>query len=154
MILRRISLIALFIALAGLMVVPNSAQAQQETQPWEQDQERFTNLIDALNNIDMQARALENVQAREVEVVDVEEIRRDLDENQTQTLDEALQDAETNRDALHEALRGNQAITQALEEETQQEDVEIRDVVAVHMGEEGEVVVFYEQDDMMDPRGN
>lgn len=139
MTIRRVSLVALFLALAGLVALPNGVQAQdQPAQPG--DQASFSNLIEALNNTQAQVRALEQQNVQDVQLANVENIRQNIDDNKKQRLDKALEQANT--DKLHKALQENQAVNRALEEA--QEDVSVDDVVAVDALGEGGAVVYYE----------
>ncbi len=143
MTIRRVSFVALFLALAGLVAVPNSAMAQEDEEERAPmgGQESFTQLIDALNNSEEQIQALKQQDIQNVELVNVEDLRQGLDDTQKQRLDEAINQANT--DELHTALEGNQTVQSALEEETQN-DVSVDDVVAVNASGEGEVVLYYE----------
>lgn len=122
--------------------MPNTAHAQEEEEERAPmgGQESYTQLIDALNNSEAQIRALEQQDVQNVQLVNVEDIRQGLDDNQEQQLDEALDQANT--DELHNALEENQTVNRALEDA--QDDVSVDDVVAVNAVGEGEVVVYYE----------
>lgn len=137
---RRISLIAFFLALVGLVAVPSSVQAQQEREPWDTDPDSFNSLIEAIENSDAQIRALEQQDVQNVQFVSLEKIRGELDRNQEQRLDQALQDANT--EELHRALNENETITTSMEDT--REDVSVMDVIAINVRENGDVVVFYE----------
>lgn len=142
MTIRRVSFVALFLALAGLVAVPNSAMAQEEEERAPMGgQESFTQLIDALNNSEEQVQALKQQDIQNVDLVNVEDLRQGLDDTQKQRLDEAMDQANT--DELHQALEENQTVQSALEEETQ-DDVSVDDVVAVNASGEGNVVLYYD----------
>lgn len=137
---RRVSLVALFLALLGLLVVPEPTYAQQEMEPWDTDQDSFRNLIEAIENIQAQIRALEQQDVQNVQFVSLEDIRGELDENQERQLDQALQ--ETSTKELHRSLNQHEAISSSMEEV--REDVNVRDVVAMNVQKNGDVVVFYD----------
>lgn len=137
---RRVSLVALFLALLGLLVVPEPTYAQQEREPWDTDQDSFRNLIEAIENVEAQIRALEQQDVQNVQFVSLEDIRGELDENQERQLDQALQEASTKE--LHRSLNQHEAISSSMEEV--REDVNVRDVVAMNVQKNGDVVVFYD----------
>lgn len=141
MMLRRISVVILFLALAGLVAAPNSVQAQEETEPWDTDYDSFNSLLEAIDNSDEQISALEQQDVQNIQLVNIDEIRSDLDETQEQRLDQALEDANT--EELHRALNQNENVTATLEDETQ-ENVNVMDVVAINVLENGDVVVYHE----------
>lgn len=138
--IRRASLVALFLALIGLVVVPSSAHAQEETEPWDTDPNSFNSLIEAIENSEAQIRALEQEDVQNVQFVNIEDIRGELDANQEQRLDQTLQDANT--EELHRVLSENETITTSMEEA--REDVNVMDVIAIDVREDGDIVVFYE----------
>lgn len=133
MTLRRVSFIAVFLALAAFLAAPIDAQAQEQ-----QGQESFGSLISAINNTDAQVQSLENANVQDVQTVNIEDIRENLNENQVQTLDEALRDAD--RDALRNAVQNNENLANSLN----QEDIDASNVVAIDASNDGTVVVYHE----------
>lgn len=137
---RRVSLVAFFLALLGLVVVPEHTYAQQEMEPWDTDQESFSSLIEAIENAEAQIRALEKQDIQNVQFVSLEDIRGELDESQEQRLDQALRD--TDMEELRRTLNQHETVISSMEEA--REDVNVMDVVAIDMQENGDMVVFYE----------
>lgn len=136
--LHRISIAALFLALFGLMAVPNSAQAQQQ-----EGQANFGNLIAALNNVNAQVRALEDAEIQDVQVVNIEDIYNNLNDNQVQTLNNAFRDADI--DVLTNAIQDNETLNNSLN----QNNVQISDVVAVNVLSGGDVVVYTDPNNVL-----
>lgn len=134
--LQRSVLISCVLALIGLgLSSPAQAQPVQRA-----DTVNGVQLIAALNTIPSEAQTLENTEVDEVHVVSVQKIRKDLSENGSETLDEALRTAQTK--GLYEALRKKEAVVRAIEERADEASVE--DVVAIDVyQEEGTVVVYY-----------
>lgn len=137
---RRVSLVAFFLALLGLVVVSERTYAQQEMEPWDTDQESFSSLIEAIENAEAQIRALEKQDIQNVQFVSLEDIRGELDESQEQRLDQALRD--TDMEELRRTLNQHETVISSMEEA--REDVTVMDVVAIDVQENGDVVVFYE----------
>lgn len=138
MTIRRVSFVALFFALAGLVAVPTGAQAQERAPTG--GEANYSSLIEALNNTEAQVRALEQQEVQNVQLANVEQIRQGLDDSQKQELETALEEANT--EELRSAISENQKISTALEEA--QEDVSPQDVVAVNVLEDGQAVVYYD----------
>lgn len=136
--LYKFSIAALFLALFGLMAVPNSAQAQQQ-----QGQANFGNLIAALNNVNAQVRALENADIQDVQVVNIEDIYNNLNDNQVETLNNAFRDADI--DVLTNAIQDNETLNNSLN----QNDVQISDVVAVNVLSGGDAIVFTDPNNVL-----
>lgn len=136
--LHRISIAALVLALVGLMAVPNSAQAQQQ-----EGQANFGNLIAALNNVNAQVQALQDAEIEDVQVVNVEDIHDNLNDNQVETLNNTFQDAEI--DVLRNAIQDNETLNNSLN----QNDVQVSDVVAVDVLSGGEVVVYVDEQNVL-----
>lgn len=136
--LHRISIAALFLALFGLMAVPNSAQAQQQ-----EGQANFGNLIAALNNVNAQVRALEDAEIQDVQVVNIEDIYNNLNDNQVQTLNNAFRDADI--DVLTNAIQDNETLNNSLN----QNNVQISDVVAVNVLSGGDAIVYTDPNNVL-----
>jgi hypothetical protein len=123
-----------------------SAQAQQQRV----GQATFGNLIAALNNINAQVRALENVDISEVRVVsadnlargaNVEALNNALNRNNVEilnlrnVLNNSLRDNEVLRNALQNALQNAEILTEP--------NVFIQRVIAVEVLRTGDVILFY-----------
>lgn len=134
--LHRISIAALVLALVGLMAVPNSAQAQQQG-----GQANFGNLIAALNNVNAQVQALQDAEINENEVQVVYLRDLNIEDNQVETLNNAFQNAEI--DVLRDAIEGNNTLNNSLN------NIQISDVVAVDVLSGGEVVVYVDEQNLI-----
>lgn len=142
--LHRISIAALVLALVGLFAVPNSAQAQQQ-----QGQANFGNLVAALNNVNAQVQALQEAEINEnnVHIVDIEEIYNNLNENQVETLNNAFRDADV--DVLTNAVQDNETLNNSLNDN----NVQASDVVAVDVASGGDVVVYVDEEGVLESNG-
>lgn len=140
--LHRISIAAFVLALVGLMAIPTSAQAQQQ-----QGQANFGNLIAALNNVNAQVQALQDAEIQDVQVVNVGDIEENLNDNQVETLNNAFQNADI--DALTNAIQENETLNNSLN----QNNVQISDVVAVDVLSGGDVVVYVDEEGVLDSGG-
>lgn len=133
---RRIVFGAFILVLASFSV-PESVYGQPVQRA---DTATAIQLISALNNVDSQAQALEREDIEDVRLVRVKKIKEGLSKNELGTLDQALQDAET--EGLIEALRNSEVVLRALERT--QDEASVEDVVAVDVyGNEGMAVVYY-----------
>ena len=133
MVKRTLCIPVLVFAVIAL-AIPNNAQAQQQNV----GQAAFGNLIAALNNINAQVRALENVdvEVEDVQVVNIGDIEDNLNENQIEVLNNALQNADI--DALQNFLNNNDVLNDALNEN----NIQISDVVAVNVLSGGDIVIY------------
>ena len=139
--LPKISFAVLVFAIAALVVVPDNVQAQDQEVPGQDAQPpTFEELITAIETTDEQAMALADADVQEVQLVDIDQMKRDLDDDQKQQLRDAKEEADTT--ALHSALAEQEAVTHSLHEQ----DVEVDDVVAADV-RENQVVLFYAADD-------
>jgi hypothetical protein len=143
------AVIALCAAATLAFVAPSNASAQQQ----QVGQATFGNLIAALNNINAQVRALENVDVREVRVVsadnlargaNVEALNNALNRNNVEilnlrnVLNNSLNDNEVLRNALQNALQNANILTEP--------NVFVQRVVAIEVLRTGDVIVFYQGD--------
>lgn len=133
-----IYILALLLPFAATVVLPVHAQAPLGQSA---EQQSFSKLIAALNNVSSEIRRLENQDVQNVEFENVRELRSNLDESQNQRLDEAIEKAET--EELHDFLNDHAILLTALREKSQ-DKVNVKDVVAVDMLSDGDVVVYFE----------
>lgn len=131
--MKRLLSVLVVVTLLGIAMAPNASAQQQDV-----GQATFGNLIAALNNINAQVRALENVDIEDVDVrvVNVEDVQNNLNNNQVEVLNNALQNADI--DALQNFLNDNEVLQNAL----QNADVTISDVVAIDVLSGGDIVVY------------
>lgn len=134
----KIAIGALLVGLALLVGRPSTVAAQPG-QPI--PEKSFSNLIAALNNVNSEIRALRNREFQNVLFANVRDMRDNLDESQNQMLDKAIEDA--NLEPLHDYLLNNKALSTALREK-RRDKVHVKDVVAVDMLSDGDVVVYFE----------
>jgi hypothetical protein len=135
------------VAAVGLSLgMAGEASAQQQ----QVGQATFGNLIAALNNINAQVRALENVDVSEVRVVsadnlargaNVEALNNALNRNNVEilnlrnVLNNSLNDNEVLRNALQNALQNAEILTEP--------NVFVQRVVAVEVLRTGDIILFY-----------
>ena len=130
---KKASLVgALALALAAVGM-PERAEAQQQ----DVGQATFGNLIAALNNINAQIRALENVDIDEVRVVNVQNV---LNKNNVNAFNNALNRNNVEILNLRNVLNNNEIIKNALNNN----NVAIDRVVAISVLSGGDIIVFYQ----------
>lgn len=134
MLLRRASFVAVLTALLMAFTVPTEAQAQQETQ-----QPTFEDLVAAVNNAGAEAENLGEATPEEVRAVSVEEVLQGA-EADVDALNEAISENEQDIAALRSTLSENEELSSALEGS----GVATSDVIAVESNGGGEVVVYYQ----------
>ena len=120
-------------ATAGAMMLSLGGSAMAQTQGNQVDQSNQGNLISALNNINAETQALNDVEITDVRVVNVEDVA-----NNNNVLNNALNNNSVDIDALQDFLNGNEVIVEALNGN----DINIEDVVAIDVLSDGTVVVF------------
>jgi site-specific DNA-adenine methylase len=145
----RIAIGALCLALFGLIAMPNSAQAQQQG-AMEEDSLTYESLASALDDFEMQTQTLGQLDAQNVQVVNVEDIFSRLDDTQRQRLRRMYRNVET--EALHTAIENSPTIMEALNNEAGTQ-VNASDVVAIDMQEEGQLVAYVDPNGTLEGRG-
>lgn len=129
---HRVLTSAFVLTLLGLLFAPTT-RAQQQAQA------NFGNLIAALNNVNSQIEALEEVDIGDVQVVNVEEIDENLNENQRESLKNAFQNADI--EALRNAVQDKEPLATSLN----QDNVQVSDVVAIDVLMGGDVAVYVDE---------
>jgi hypothetical protein len=139
------AVIALCAAATLAFVAPSNASAQQQ----QVGQATFGNLIAALNNINAQVRALENVDVREVRVVSADNLARGAN---VEALNNALNRNNVEILNLRNVLNNNEVLQNALRNALQNANiltdpnVFVQRVVAIEVLRTGDVIVFYQGD--------
>jgi hypothetical protein len=139
-------ILGLFVAFAVAVGAPAEAAAQQQ----QVGQATFGNLIAALNNINAQVRALENVDINEIRVVSADNLARGAN---VEALNNALNRNNVQilnlRNVLNNSLNDNEVLRNALQNALQNANIEvnpdvfIQRVVAIEVLRTGDVIVFY-----------
>jgi hypothetical protein len=146
-VVMRIKALVTTLALVGMSLIsPLQAEAQRQ----DVGQATFGNLIAALNNINAQVRALENVDINEIRVVSADNLARGANVqalnnavnrnnveilNLRNVLNNSLNDNEVLRNALQNALQNAEILTEP--------NVFVSRVVAIEVLRTGDVIVFY-----------
>lgn len=132
--LTRTLMAAALVAGSLVVISPDQAAAQQQ----DVRQASVGNLISALNNINAQVRALENVNVENVRVVTVKDV---LNDNNVQAFNNALNRNNVEILNLRNVLNDNEIIKNSLNEN----NIAIGQVVAVDVLSGGDVVIFYQE---------
>jgi hypothetical protein len=136
--LHRTAIGALCFALFGLMVMPSSAQAQQQGSQ-AQDSLTYEHLSTLLEEPTTQTYRFTQLDPENIRVVNVEGLVSNLDDTQRQQLLEMYENVET--EELHNAIENSPTIKDALQNEGGTQ-IDARDVIALDMRDGGQIVAY------------
>ena len=136
--LHRTAIGALCFALFGLMIMPSSAQAQQQGSQ-AQDSLTHEHLSTLLEEPTTQTYRFAQLDPENIRVVNVEGLVSNLDDTQRQQLRETYENVET--EELHNAVENSPTIKDALQSEGGTQ-IDARDVIALDMRDGGQIVAY------------
>ena len=145
---KRTLLAALATAAAAAIVTPSVSQAQDTTRTTSKGEvamaPNITSLISAINSASAtndKLKAMTEVTAANVQLVNVEDVVKGNDSTATMALQAALKKNEADLTALRTTLGANTALTGVLTANAT--PLTAADVVAADVGADGKVVVYY-----------